>query len=138
MSSIDEDVEPIHDGHENLRVWHESVELAEHVYRLVANHPTLGSDGFGERMSETAASIPSKIAAGRASGDDRRFRERLREAAQLAARFQSQLSILRRLELVSEMRAEVLDFKAAEIARLIRALRGSLENRTGLRRKASG
>lgn len=123
MKSTAEDVEPIHDGHENLKVWRESLELAEHVYRLVANHPTLGPDGFGERMCETAASIPSTIAAGRASCDERYFRENLRKAAQLAARFRSQLSILRRLELVSEMRAEILDFKAAEIARLIRALR---------------
>lgn len=131
MRSKAEVVEPIHDGHENLKVWHESVELAGDVYRLVANHPTLGPEGFGESIRESASSIPSKIAAGRASGDDRRFRESLREAAQLAARFRSQLSILRRLELVSEMRAEVLDFKAAEIARLLRALRGGLTRASG-------
>lgn len=112
---------------EDLKVWQKSVDLAETVYRLVANFPKDEKFGLVSQMTRAAVSVASNIAEGSARESDKEFVRFLYIARGSLAELKTQFIIARRVGLA---RQETIDEVFGSVDEIARMLNGLIKNLT--------
>ena len=104
----------------NLRVWEESMALAELVYDAAASFPPDERYGLASQIKRAAVSVPSCIAEGNARASTRSM------AKGSLAEVQTQLLLATRLGFVDRAAVDLALDKARLVSVLLQALRKSL------------
>jgi four helix bundle protein len=116
-------------GYRTLRVWHDSIDLAEQVYRLTANFPRHELFGMSSQLQRAAVSISLNVAEGRerdSTGDYLRF---VSIAKGSLAEVETLLELARRLNYAEQSDIAALNERCSQIGRQLHALRASLKAR---------
>ena len=107
---------------QDLRIWQESMELTVEIYRATSGFPRHETFGLISQMRRAAVSVPSNIAEGKGHRSDPEFVRFLFHARGSLLELQTQLLIARRLEYLSEGKADELCRSGDGIARGLNAL----------------
>ena len=107
---------------QDLRVWQESMDLTLEIYRATSGFPRHETYGLTSQMRRAAVSVPSNIAEGKGHRSDPEFVRSLLHARGSLLELQTQILIARRLEYLSEEKANELCRSADGIARGLNAL----------------
>ena len=92
----------------DLRVWQEAMNLTEEIYRVTIDFPKHELYGLTSQMRRAAVSVPSNIAEGKGHRSDPEFVRFLFHARGSLLELQTQLLIAKRLQYLSEEKAEEL------------------------------
>jgi four helix bundle protein len=92
----------------DLRVWQEAMNLTEEIYRATMAFPKHELYGLTSQMRRAAVSVPSNIAEGKGHRSDPEFVRYLFHARGSLLELQTQLLIAKRLQYLSEEKAEEL------------------------------
>jgi four helix bundle protein len=107
---------------QDLRIWQEAMDLTERVYRATSDFPKQETYGLSSQMRRAAVSVPSNIAEGKGHRSDPEFVRFLFHARGSLLELQTQILIARRLNYLSEERANELCGRVDNIARGLNAL----------------
>ncbi|MBI3666662.1 MAG: four helix bundle protein [Acidobacteria bacterium] len=88
-------------GFRDLRVWQQSVEFVEEVYRLSEGFPKSELYGLTNQLRRAAVSVPSNIAEGHAKEHTKEYLNHISIAQGSLAEIETQLEIAARLEYLS-------------------------------------
>ena len=116
-------------GYRTLRVWHDSMDLAEDVYRLTAGYPRHELFGMSSQLQRAAVSIALNVAEGRerdSVGDYLRF---VSIAKGSLAEVETLLELSGRLDYAQPSDIAALQERCARVGRQLHALRSSLKAR---------
>ena len=122
-----------HESHRDLLAWQQAMDLVVTVYLDTASFPREEIYGLTSQMKRSAISVPSNIAEGAARNSSRELRQYLGIACGSVAELQTQLELAIRLRFLKSDARSVL--QAGRVARLVVALRKSLNERASSRRK---
>jgi four helix bundle protein len=111
----------------DLRVWQRSIELSPAIYRLTAHFPDSEKFGLTNQMRRASVSISSNIAEGAGRTTTGEFVLFLGNAQGSCFELQSQLVIVKGLELTTATKQEELESLCNEIGRLLALLIKSLK-----------
>ena len=89
-------------GYEDLRVWRQSMELAENVYRITESFPKREVFGLTSQLRSAATSIPQNIAEGQGRISTGEWLQFLGHARGSLYEVQTILALAERLRYVSE------------------------------------
>jgi four helix bundle protein len=115
----------------DLRVWRNSMDLAEEVYRLTWTFPKQEQYGLSNQLQRAAVSIPSNIAEGHGRSQSGEYVRFLNIARGSLAEVKTQLLLAARLGYASEPTCGVLIVKVDDLRRQLGALRASIERHNG-------
>lgn len=104
---------------EELKVWHNAIELSTEVYRIVANFPKDEKYGLASQIKRSAVSIASNIAEGAGRNSDKEFCYFLGVAAGSSFELLTQILIGSKLGMVSKEDAEKLFISLTQIQKMI-------------------
>jgi len=107
---------------QDLRIWQESMDLAVGIYRATSGFPRQETYGLISQVRRAAISVPSNIAEGKGHRSDSEFVRFLFYARGSLLELQTQLLIARRLDYLSEEKADELVGSGDGIARGLNAL----------------
>jgi four helix bundle protein len=107
---------------QDLRIWQESMDLTVEIYRATSDFPRNETYGLISQMRRAAVSVPSNIAEGKGHRSDPEFVRFLFHARGSLLELQTQILIARRLEYLSEEKADKLCRSGDAIARGLNAL----------------
>ena len=107
---------------QDLRIWQEAMDLTVEVYRATGGFPKHETYGLSSQMRRAAVSVPSNIAEGKGHRSDPEFVRFLLHARGSLLELQTQLLIARRLQYLSEEKADELCRSGDGIARGLNAL----------------
>ena len=108
--------------HKNLRVWNESMELAERVYQLTASFPREELFGLVSQMRRCAVSIPSNIAEGYGRGTNAELIHFLYISLGSSNELETQLELSKRFSYVSDDDFILLDGLNNSVNKMIQSL----------------
>ncbi|MFZ1917757.1 MAG: four helix bundle protein [Terriglobales bacterium] len=106
----------------DLRVWQEAMNLTEEIYRVTIDFPKHELYGLTSQMRRAAVSVPSNIAEGKGHRSDPEFVRFLFHARGSLLELQTQLLIAKRLQYLSEEKADELVAFGNGIGRGLNAL----------------
>jgi len=86
--------------YENLKVWQESMELVEIIYKLTSTFPNDEVFNLTSQIKRSVVSIPSNIAEGKGRNSDKEFKQFLFIARGSLFELRTQLEIARRLDYI--------------------------------------
>jgi four helix bundle protein len=112
-----------------LIAWQKAIDLVEVVYRVSGAFPKSELYGLTSQIRRAVVSIPSNIAEGQSRTTSREFVRFLAMAAGSLSEVETQLVIAERLEYIEARQLEGLMERAAEVARLVKALTKSIERK---------
>ncbi len=112
---------------EDLVVWQKSRDLSVAIYRLTNQGPFLRDFGLRDQIRRAAVSVMSNIAEGFGRYSRSELRQYLSIARGSVTEVQSQLYLVRELRYVEEAEHEQLHDLCIEIARMLAALRASID-----------
>ena len=107
-------------GYKNLIVWQRAMDLVVETYTLIKLLPNEEKFGFGSQMGRCAVSIPSNIAEGYRRRSEKSFRQFLLVSFGSGAELETQVEIVKRLELVNQHNFSKLDGLLSETMKLLR------------------
>jgi four helix bundle protein len=93
---------------QDLRVWQEAMDLTEEIYRVTIDFPKHELYGLTSQMRRAAVSVPSNIAESKGHRSDLEFVRFLFHARGSLLELQTQLLIAKRLQYLSEEKADEL------------------------------
>ena len=108
--------------YQDLRVWHQAMDLTEEIYRSTADFPRHELYGLISQMRRAFVSVPSNIAEGKGRHSDPEFVRFLLTARGSLLELQTQLLIARRLQYLTEERTKTLCQHIDVIGRQLNAL----------------
>ena len=116
--------------HRDLRVWHETLVLAEIVYRSSAQLPDREKYGLVSQMRRAAVSILSNIAEGAARDSSREFARYLAMARGSLAELDAQVTLAERLRLLEPTPelCKQIESTGQMLSALHRAIRGKRQS----------
>ena len=116
-------------GHRELRVWQQSIELVEHVYRVTSTFPKEETYGLAQQMRRAAVSVPSNIAEGAARKGTRELLRFASMASGSLAELDAQLEVACRLgySVDKERLQSQIDAVSALLLAMIGSLRSKLD-----------
>jgi len=106
----------------DLRIWQEAMDLTVEIYRVTGGFPKHETYGLVSQMRRAAVSVPSNIAEGKGYRSDSEFVRFLLHARGSLLELQTQLLIARRLQYLSEEKANELCRSGDGIGRGLNAL----------------
>jgi four helix bundle protein len=106
----------------DLRIWQEAMDLTAEIYRVTGGFPKHETYGLVSQMRRAAVSVPSNIAEGKGHRSDSEFVRFLLHARGSLLELQTQLLIARRLQYLSEEKANELCRSGDGIGRGLNAL----------------
>ena len=109
-------------SYEDLIAWQKAIDLVTHIYRATDDFPRREIFALTSQMRRCAVSVPSNIAEGKGHRSDPEFVRFLFHARGSLLELQTQILIARRLEYLSEEKANELCRKGDGIARGLNAL----------------
>jgi len=86
----------------NLKIWSESIDLAEKVYIITKSFPTEEKYGMISQMRRSSASIPTNIAEGSSRKSQKEFQHYLSISLGSAFELSTQLELFNRLKMISD------------------------------------
>jgi four helix bundle protein len=107
---------------QDLRIWQEAMDLTVEIYRVTGGFPKHETYGLASQMRRAAVSVPSNIAEGKGHRSDPEFVRFLLHARGSLLELQTQLLIARRLQYLSDEKADELFRSGDGIARGLNAL----------------
>ena len=108
--------------HKNLRVWNESMELAQKVYQLTASFPREELFGLVSQMRRCAVSIPSNIAEGYGRGTNAELVHFLYISLGSSNELDSQLELSRRFSYITDEDFVSVDSLNNSVNKMIQSL----------------
>jgi four helix bundle protein len=105
----------------DLIVWQKSMDLVERVYATSEKLPRSELYGLVSQVRRAAVSIPSNIAEGKAIGGQS-YPRHIRIALGSRSELETQIELMQRLKLLSEVEAEALLEQTTEVGRMLAAL----------------
>lgn len=112
--------------HENLSVWHKSIDFVTELYRITRNFPSSEKYSLVDQVRRSGVSIPSNIAEGAARCSQKEFKRFLYISLGSAAELQTQLTIARNLKFISEQEFQLLLKQSTDISKMVSGLIRSL------------
>jgi four helix bundle protein len=116
-------------SYRDLRVWQQSMDLAEEIYRVTEVFPKHELYGLTSQIRRAAVSVASNIAEGKGRQTDKDFVNFLYHARGSLLEVETQLELARRLRYISEKDEEKFLERTKnvgqQLAGLIHALSGS-------------
>jgi four helix bundle protein len=110
----------------DLLVWQKSMRLVEAVYQATRSFPKEEMFGLAGQMRRAAVSVPSNIAEGQGRDSEKSFAQFLNAAKGSLYELETQLELACNLGMMPREAMERLQEDAAEIARMLHGLRGTL------------
>jgi four helix bundle protein len=107
---------------QDLRIWQQAMDLTVEIYRVTGGFPKHETYGLVSQMRRAAVSVPSNIAEGKGHRSDPEFVRFLLHARGSLLELQTQLLIARRLQYLSEEKADELCRSGDGIGRGLNAL----------------
>ena len=107
---------------QDLHIWQEAMDLTVEIYRVTGGFPKHETYGLASQMRRAAVSVPSNIAEGKGHRSDPEFVRFLLHARGSLLELQTQLLIARRLQYLSEEKADELCRSGDGIGRGLNAL----------------
>ena len=111
-----------HSTFQDLRIWQEAMDLTVEIYRVTGGFPKHETYGLASQMRRAAVSVPSNIAEGKGHRSDPEFVRFLLHARGSLLELQTQLLIARRLQYLSEEKADELCRSGDGVGRGLNAL----------------
>ncbi|MBE6818863.1 MAG: four helix bundle protein [Ruminococcaceae bacterium] len=105
----------------DLTVWQKSMDLVVEVYQLVKEMPKEETHGLSNQMRRSAVSIPSNIAEGYYRYSDKELQKYLYIARGSSAELETQLIVVARLNLVSDITVQKTIAKCEEVEKMLNA-----------------
>lgn len=106
----------------DLRVWQEAINFTEEIYRMTMDFPKHELYDLTSQMRRAAVSVPSNIAEGKGHRSNPEFVRFLFHARGSLLELQTQILIAKRLQYLSEERAEELARCGDTVGRGLNAL----------------
>ena len=113
--------------YKDLNIWKASMDLVEHIYRLVKLFPREETYGLSDQLRRAVVSIPSNIAEGSNRNTDKEFIQFLYIALGSACEVETQLIIASRLGYLQDIQQE-LD-TITRLRKMINALINSIKRK---------
>jgi four helix bundle protein len=107
---------------QDLRIWQQAMNLTVEIYRVTGGFPKHETYGLASQMRRAAVSVPSNIAEGKGHHSDPEFVRFLLHARGSLLELQTQLLIARRLQYLSEEKADELCRSGDGVGRGLNAL----------------
>ena len=115
-------------SYRDLIVWQKSMDLAEHVYRLLDALPKVEKFALADQIRRAAISIPSNIAEGYGRERDASLKYFLEIAAGSRAELQTQLLLCERLGYFTREQTRQALLLTEEVGKMLHALKGKLDS----------
>ncbi|REC79189.1 four helix bundle protein [Chryseobacterium elymi] len=112
---------------EKLLFWQKSIVLAKNVYIICQEISNDEKYGLISQIKRSAVSIPSNIAEGSGRNGSKEFNHFLAVALGSAFELQTQLILVRELNLLSEEKINALLSEVSEIQRMIYSFKNNLK-----------
>ncbi|SFN77659.1 four helix bundle protein [Chryseobacterium oleae] len=112
---------------EKLLFWQKSIVLAKNVYIICQEISNDEKYGLISQIKRSAVSIPSNIAEGSGRNGSKEFNHFLAVALGSAFELQTQLILVRELNLLPEEKINVLLSEVSEIQRMIYSFKNNLK-----------
>ena len=106
----------------SLRIWKESMDLVEDIYKVSSNFPKEEKYGLTSQIRRSAVSVPSNIAEGAYRNTNGEFKQFLGIANGSGGEVYTQLILAQRLGLISEEKVSPLLLKSEKINKMISKL----------------
>jgi four helix bundle protein len=116
-------------SYRDLRVWQESMGLAEACYRLTRAFPKEEAFGLSSQVKRSAASVPANIAEGHGLENTRAFIRHLRIAQGSLKELETHLLLAQRVGVVAIGAADGHMAKCEAIGKMLRLLIRSLQKK---------
>ena len=117
-------------NYQDLRVWQDSMALAEQVYRMTEKFPKREWYGLTQQVRRAVVSVASNIAEGKGRCSDRDFLRFLFTARGSLFEVETQLALARRLQYLQGIDAQAVLQSVSGVARSLAGLINSLSTRT--------
>ncbi|REC44640.1 four helix bundle protein [Chryseobacterium pennipullorum] len=112
---------------ENLLFWQKSIALAKNIYIICQEISSDEKYGLISQIKRCTVSIPSNIAEGSGRNSNKEFNHFLAIALGSAFELQTQLILVKELNLLPEEKANILLKKVSEIQRMIYSFKNNLK-----------
>jgi four helix bundle protein len=120
-------------SYRDLRVWQESMELAQACYRLTRAFPREETFGLSSQIRRSASSVPANIAEGYGLENTRAFIRQLRIAQGSLKELETHLLLAERVGVTAVGNAEGLLAKCESVGKMLRLLIRSLQKKVAER-----
>jgi len=118
-------------SYRDLTVWQKAMDLAIEVYRLTQGFPKTEEYRLTAQTTRAAVSVPANIAEGHARGTRKDYANFISIASGSLAEVETFLTLSVRLGFALETDVEIAAGLAAEIGRMLAALRARLKQEAG-------
>jgi len=112
---------------EKLLFWQKSIVLAKSIYLACQNMSNDERFGLISQMKRSAVSIPSNIAEGSGRNSNKEFNHFLAIALGSAFELQTQLILVKELNLLPQEKVDILLNDLSEVQRMIYSFKNSLK-----------
>ena len=116
-------------SYRDLRVWQDSMELAEACYRLTRDFAKAEMFASSSQIRRASASIPANIAEGHGRESTKSFIQHLRIAQGSLKELETHLLLAQRVGLIETMQADPLMARCEILGKRLRSLIRSLQQR---------
>ncbi len=106
----------------DLRIWQESIELVEEIYRISKEFPKEELYGIVNQIRRSAVSLPSNIAEGFVRYHNKEFKQFLFIALASSAEVEAQLIVSNKLKYITKRKLDELSNRIDKLNRMIMAL----------------
>lgn len=114
-------------SYRELKVWQSGIDLVVEIYRLTKLFPKEELFGLSNQMRRAAVSIPSNIAEGYSRKHRQEYVQFIRIAFGSGAELETQLEIVRKLELAPIKEFEFSGKLLSDTMKMLNGLKSSLE-----------
>ena len=118
-------------SYRDLRVWQDSMALAESCYRLTRSLPKEEMYGLTSQIRRAAASVPANIAEGHGRENTRSFIQYLRVAQGSLKELETHLLLAERVGLVGKADIDAPASQCEAVGKMLRSLIRSLQRKDG-------
>lgn len=95
----------------DLRIWQQSIELVEEIYRITKKFPKEELYGIVNQIRQSAVSLPSNIAEGFVRYHNKEFKQFLFIALASSAELETQLIVSNKLKYITRQKLDELSEK---------------------------
>lgn len=106
----------------NLKVWQNGIVIAKEIYELTRQFPNEEKYGLASQMNRAAVSIPSNIAEGTSRSSSKEHKRFLQIALGSAFELETQLVLVKELEIISEANLSAISKRINEEQRMLYTL----------------
>jgi four helix bundle protein len=106
----------------DLKIWQESVNFVEEIYKITTNFPREEIYGLVNQIRRAVLSIPSNIAEGFMRYHNKEFKQFLFIALASNAEVETQLIVSNRLKYITDLKLNELSEKIDKLNRMIMSL----------------